>query len=1045
MKARTFLLLAAILYCISGFYGVLYAEEITRNRLAYLTSSIKKQILPDDTYSFHNAVNVSYGVTINQSGTKNIFRSIYDILLPTDLPENVFVKKVELKYTGNSNTSFRLGYISNYPGNPSYEDEWDLIENSIFLGNYVGSIANPYTQEIPDLVDLIQTAHNNQTTKIYLSFRTVSELLQTGQVNFSEVRLIITYEKRTTYTFKNNFEEGELFINGNEKSSGYTNKFAVGTYIQVEAIEPQYTTSPEYTWIWNDTEAPNFKSDWRLRNTQGVTFYQSYNQSYSHLSAIEENNFTLIAYLRKNLRIDQTHNFEFDATQTGQHATWIVEQNSGNVTAPTSKTVNGKQYIFGGWTDNFSLSNSRTYSPQDNTTLTALYKYPNHSNQTDAYASNSQRKFIRVDNALFSVYESMGNVYLEKSTNNGNYWYLLNDGKPLNTTEAIAASIEYLPAVGTNTQRLAIVFQEKVTSQSYDFQQIKIVMYDGKTDAFVAEEIVSDYYNIGLLFPERLNPVIAVLDNGYSEFIVVIWEDDHGNDQKVLVYRGAEYYSGDFYWHNNDPEVLSLTVTNPSNPTVVTQKSPYDNNIYLAWQENISSTSKKIYYAWLQYDGYGYMDYLIESEASSGSGYNKNYNPSITYTLGTPYIAWIGEKNLYQQKEPGISKSSFDEPKEYKALYRWKTSNNWSVIYSLGNNVYSPSINVVYDNGMHCDYAIVWSENNGQSNKGFLRDREDDKLFSLNTAGKFIQLNNGGTLEQTFVNAFNVSSSPYAFTSSDPLTFYIGKESVNPMQHGRSGVISIGSSEFYYTIGDVFKNGNSVLFTPIDDSLDVNTIDIIGDYVHTENIHVNNETVLTYSVMFGVTDSLEADNIIQPEDFLTFVLQVVDAETGDILGILEEVTYTKANLGQYALLSYEVSMNGIGNKEVKLQLKAVSNRETAATLGKLYADSEVLLKSNPIKKTYNGAELVEDYALSQNYPNPFNPATTINYQIPADGFVTLKVYDILGKEVATLVNEQQTIGRYSINFNATHFASGVYIYELRCGEFIQSKKMMLLR
>ncbi len=85
------------------------------------------------------------------------------------------------------------------------------------------------------------------------------------------------------------------------------------------------------------------------------------------------------------------------------------------------------------------------------------------------------------------------------------------------------------------------------------------------------------------------------------------------------------------------------------------------------------------------------------------------------------------------------------------------------------------------------------------------------------------------------------------------------------------------------------------------------------------------------------------------------------------------------------------------------------------------------------------------YFLSQNYPNPFNPATIINYQIPADGFVTLKVYDILGKEVATLVNEQQKAGRYNVTFNASNLSSGVYIYELRSGEFIQSKKMMLLR
>jgi hypothetical protein len=85
------------------------------------------------------------------------------------------------------------------------------------------------------------------------------------------------------------------------------------------------------------------------------------------------------------------------------------------------------------------------------------------------------------------------------------------------------------------------------------------------------------------------------------------------------------------------------------------------------------------------------------------------------------------------------------------------------------------------------------------------------------------------------------------------------------------------------------------------------------------------------------------------------------------------------------------------------------------------------------------------YALFQNYPNPFNPHTTIQYQIPKPGIVTLKVYDILGKEVATLVNENILEGTYEVNFNASRFASGVYIYQLRAGNFIASKKMLLIK
>ena len=86
-----------------------------------------------------------------------------------------------------------------------------------------------------------------------------------------------------------------------------------------------------------------------------------------------------------------------------------------------------------------------------------------------------------------------------------------------------------------------------------------------------------------------------------------------------------------------------------------------------------------------------------------------------------------------------------------------------------------------------------------------------------------------------------------------------------------------------------------------------------------------------------------------------------------------------------------------------------------------------------------------EYNLSQNYPNPFNPSTTISYTIPTDGLVTLKVYDVLGKEVATLVNEMQTAGKLNITFDASDLSSGVYYYQLVSGEFTSTKKLILMK
>lgn len=88
---------------------------------------------------------------------------------------------------------------------------------------------------------------------------------------------------------------------------------------------------------------------------------------------------------------------------------------------------------------------------------------------------------------------------------------------------------------------------------------------------------------------------------------------------------------------------------------------------------------------------------------------------------------------------------------------------------------------------------------------------------------------------------------------------------------------------------------------------------------------------------------------------------------------------------------------------------------------------------------------VFDYNLAQNYPNPFNPNTTINYQLPTTCLVTLKIYDVLGKEVAVLVNEEKQVGSYKINFSGSDLASGIYFYTLRANNFVQNRKMVLLK
>ena len=114
------------------------------------------------------------------------------------------------------------------------------------------------------------------------------------------------------------------------------------------------------------------------------------------------------------------------------------------------------------------------------------------------------------------------------------------------------------------------------------------------------------------------------------------------------------------------------------------------------------------------------------------------------------------------------------------------------------------------------------------------------------------------------------------------------------------------------------------------------------------------------------------------------------------------------------------------------------------------ADALILKQAGVLVGIYEPSYIPLEYSLSQNYPNPFNPVTQIRYTLPQLSNVTLKIYDILGREVRTLVNSEQPVGAYRLEWSGTnnfgtHVSSGVYIYRIVAGKFVQTKKMMFLK
>jgi hypothetical protein len=150
--------------------------------------------------------------------------------------------------------------------------------------------------------------------------------------------------------------------------------------------------------------------------------------------------------------------------------------------------------------------------------------------------------------------------------------------------------------------------------------------------------------------------------------------------------------------------------------------------------------------------------------------------------------------------------------------------------------------------------------------------------------------------------------------------------------------------------------------------------------------------------------------------------------------------------GLIASYTSDVSLRGLGTSTTG---RGYSYKDSHIVNGHTYEYTVESVSSDGTKKDYPPIQVTvdipKDYTLYQNYPNPFNPTTTINYDLPKNSHITLKVYDALGREVATLVDQEKTAGSYQATVDGSRFASGVYFYRIEAGTFSQTKKLLLVK
>ncbi|MDD5361726.1 MAG: T9SS type A sorting domain-containing protein [Ignavibacteria bacterium] len=308
-------------------------------------------------------------------------------------------------------------------------------------------------------------------------------------------------------------------------------------------------------------------------------------------------------------------------------------------------------------------------------------------------------------------------------------------------------------------------------------------------------------------------------------------------------------------------------------------------------------------------------------------------------------------------------------------------------------------------------------------------------------------------------------SKPGILTLSNPVNsiYTVGKQNISlvnnaPVYDGFSnldGTIIKNNTQYAFTLGPIIASNTTSGFS---DDTPPQTVHNAVEFNETMKSAVftlsNNDTLILGAAGRYLAASSQA---IQP---MTYHINLVNSNSGLILReLFRDTINTDDSVGIEFLRGFVINNIDKGTDQFYVQLLIDTANASAASyiLSGVYPDNTLTggdaPKSYRTKVHFGGIsnsmhsviQLPKNYELSQNYPNPFNPSTTIKYALPKDGLVTIKVYDLTGREITRLVNEVKQAGYHSVLFNASNLSSGIYFYRIIAGDFIQTKKMLMIK
>ena len=664
----------------------------------------------------------------------------------------------------------------------------------------------------------------------------------------------------------------------------------------------------------------------------------------------------------------------------------------------------------------FNNSNAGVYAVVKGTQL---------SDNNNSFENNSSRKFARTtDGSLHLVYESMGNVWYEKSTNNGTTWTIMNNGNPLSALNAKSPS---LSAVGDNVY---VVFQEKKSAGGS-----QLTLYSPCGCATGGNYILEDEDDEVYATTDFM-PVIAAGANGE---VMIVWKRTTVSGNKVagLQYKFGyiNYSTRTWYSTSSVADVLQDNLGTEineysTNPALDVSKSvvyPQQNVFQLAWEQPGESEE-------YSHINYGKIDIQSPHTLVSSTGIVNiseyhyaplHMKPSIIEFNRGARIVWKSYYDIDGDGTSIVQTLVFKDPSSY---------NYWN----FGSSVNSPVINKPDDN---LSYIMGWSENNGGYAKIMDNTLHSRNLKTIPIEGKDLQISNGSSKLSMYAQHFNTTNPPNYFNLSQSIGSYYGLQKGGNLTNYtdfRTGVASINRGRIFYALGELYLGNDLIEFEELPVNNNSASEAIVEQSIISKPFTLDNSSNFYYSVELGVNDSTIVSSVLDENDEISFVVQLVDAETNDVVASFDQFTFRKTGDSRYTNINYRIDPAGLTGRSLRIRLKAIDNTEAQYVVIAEIKESSGLAKE--FYKTVGGVTNIGelDYAMIQNYPNPFNPETVIKFALKEKSNVTLEVYNITGQKVAELVSGEMEKGFYEERFDGTNLSSGVYVIRLNA-QSLESK------